>query len=133
MNITRALKVAAVAVVLIGIPMAGIATIPEQDYPGLHTGVSTAETQKSEGDSNPWPSPTVTRYLPAPTSTNKSDSASDSKKKVVYVPGPTVTEYVRVPGPTRKVYVKVPGPVHTKIVHDPAPTVTVTPTPSSTE
>jgi hypothetical protein len=114
MNISSSLKATAVTIGLLAVSAAGISAVPNQNSSGLHTGISS----RTEGDSNPWPMPTLTRYMPGPTAT----VTERPKRK----PAPTVTRYV--PGPTHTAY--VPGPTRTRTVRTPGPTVTVTASPS---
>jgi hypothetical protein len=117
-------KVALIAIGILAVPAIGIAMIPEQSSAGLHTGNPRSDSSRAEGDSNPQPVATVTRYASAPTSTHS------ATPRIVEVPGPTVTHYT--PGPTVTEYVRVARPAKTKYVRTPGPTVTVTETPSPT-
>lgn len=117
-------KVALTAIGILAVLALGIALISKQNSAGLHTGNSQSDSSRTEGDSNPQPVSTVTRYAPAPTTTRS------VSPRIVEVTGPTVTHYV--PGPTRTKYVRVTLPAKTKYVETPGPTVTVTEAPSPT-
>jgi hypothetical protein len=127
MNRFRRVKAALIAIGFLAIPAIGISVIPEQHSAGLNTGVSQSDSPRTEGDSNPQPVATVTRYAEAPA---KADTTGTCKVSIVVGPSPAVT-----PTSTATPYAPVYGLAHTHSVQVkiPCPVKTVTETPTSTK
>jgi hypothetical protein len=127
MNRFRRVKAALIAIGFLAVPAIGISVIPEQNSTGLNTGVSKSDSPRTEGDSNPWPAATVTRYPAEPT---PAKTTGTCKVDIVVGPSPAVT-----PTSTATPYAPVYGLAHTHSVQVkiPCPVKTVTETPTSTK
>lgn len=127
MNRIRRIKATLIAIGFLAIPAIGISVIPDQNSSGLNTGVSQSDSPRTEGDSNPQPVATVTRYAEAPAKPN----SGTCKVSLVIGPSPAV------PAPTSSAtpYAPVAGLAHTHSVQVkiPCPVKTVTETPTSTK
>jgi hypothetical protein len=132
MNTFQRIKVALAAIGILAVPAIGLSVVPQQDFDGLHTQNSRSDSPAAEGDSNPQPVPTVTRYLPSKTpKDSKSKSSGTCKVSLVIGPSPAI------PAPTSSAtpYAPVYGLAHTHSVQVkvPCPKETVTETPRSTK
>jgi hypothetical protein len=127
MNRFRRVKAALITIGILAIPAIGISVIPEQHSTGLNTGVSRSDSSGTEGDSNPQPVATVTRYAETPAQRN----TGTCKVSLVIGPSPAV------PAPTSSAtpYAPVYGLTHTHSVQVkiPCPVKTETETPTSTK
>lgn len=127
MNRNLSLKSALLVIGILAVPVAGISAIPNQTSPRLNTGISQEDSSKTEGDSNPQPVATVTRYAEVPAHPN----SGTCKVSLVIGPSPAV------PAPTSSAtpYAPVAGLAHTHSVQVkiPCPVKTETETPTSTK
>jgi hypothetical protein len=127
MNQKSRLKAALIAIGFLAVPVIGISVIPEQSSSSLNTSVSQSDSSKTEGDTNPQPVATVTRYAEAPAQPNSGTC------KVTLIVGPSPA----VPAPTSSAtpYAPVYGLAHTHTVKVkiPCPKDTVTETPTITK
>lgn len=116
-----------IAIGFLAVPVIVISVIPEQNSPALNTGISRPDSSRSEGDSNPQPVATVTRYASAPVKRN----SGTCKVSLVIGPSPAI------PAPTSPAtpYVPVYGLAHTHSVQAeiPCPKEPDTETPTSTK
>lgn len=118
MNRFRRIKATVIAIGFLAIPAIGIYLVPEQNSAGLNTRVSQSDSPRTEGDTNPQPIATVTRYAQAPV---KRKSTGTCKVDMVVGPSPaveptsTATPYAPVYGltHTHSVQVDIPCPVKT--------------------
>jgi len=126
MNASRRIKAALIGIGFLAVPAVGISVIPEKHSASLNTGISQSDSPRTEGDSNPWPVATVTRYPEEPAHTN----SGTCKVSLVIGPSPAV------PAPTSSEtpYAPVYGLAHTHSVKVkiPCPKETVTETPTPT-
>jgi hypothetical protein len=127
MNRFRHLKATLIAIGILAVPAIGISVIPEQNSPSLNTSESQSDSSRTEGDSNPWPVPTVTRYVELPSRQN----SGTCKVHIVVGPSPVVP----APTSTDTPYAPVYGLAHTHSVQVkiPCPKETVTETPTPTK
>jgi hypothetical protein len=132
MNRIQRIKVALAAIGILAVPAIGISLVAQSDFSGLHTENSQSDSPAAEGDSNPQPAPTVTRYLSAPTpKATKSKASGTCKVSLVVGPSPAI------PAPTSSAtpYAPIYGLEHTHSVQVkiPCPKETVTETPTSSK
>ncbi len=121
MNLSHALKATAATIGLLAIPVAGISAIPNQNSSSIHTGIS----DRTEGDSNPPPFPTVTRYMRVPAPLHSTGTCNETIE---------IGPEGGAPTPARTPYAGVPGLAYTHTVHVkvPCPVAAVTTSPSAT-
>lgn len=109
MNQISRTKSTLIAIGILPICALGIYSVADQENSRLHTGNSQSDSQKDEGDSNPQPVATVTRYAPAPTPTDVPQGHRTTAPGVD-APAPAHTTYVQGPGPVKTVIIQAPEP-----------------------